>query len=248
MWLTCDCSHACTYPLVLIVHTLTYTPHTHTHTHLTPSHMHMHLIHTPRTHIHMHRPVSRTTVDTVKQLYWFLNSTVLRVSNRDSHGLEQLVLTYAQSVSTLVATLKNRELTKVLAFDSLLRVLRLVQPPPMEDCRNILYVHRWKITCLYQPLRYVIVFTHPFHLSAAAQHSVQFVYLHLNTSFVSGHFRSHPCSIALLRSMCQYAQASSHCTDETFTAEKLVEVLPFLQQNLNSPSSSVRLCEDSFCL
>jgi len=115
--------------------------------------MHMHHTHTPHTHIHMHRPVSRTTVDTVKQLYWFLNSTVLRVSNRDSHGLEQLVLTYAQSVSTLVATLKDRELTKVLAFDSLLRVLRLVQPPPMEDCRNILYVHHWKITCLYQPLR-----------------------------------------------------------------------------------------------
>jgi len=41
--------------------------------------------------------------------------------------------------------------------------------------------------------------------------------------------------------MCQYAEASSHCTDETFTAEKLVEVLPFLQQNLSSPSSSVRL-------
>lgn len=131
MWLTCDCSHACTYPLVLIVHTLTYT-----HTHTCTSHPHTctytHHTHTPCTHIHMHRPVSRTTVDTVKQLYWFLNSTVLRVSNKDSRGLEQLVLTYAQSVSTLVATLKDRELTKVLAFDSLLRVLRLVQPPPME--------------------------------------------------------------------------------------------------------------------
>lgn len=184
----CDCSHACTYPLVLIVHTLTHThlalTHTSlTHTHLTPSHMHMHHTHTPRTHIHMHRPVSRTTVDTVKQLCWFLNSTVLRVSNRDSHGLEQLVLTYAQSVSTLVAILKDTELTKAVAFDSLLRVLRLVQPPPMEDCHNILYVHRWKITCLYQPLRYIIVFTHPLHLSTAAQHSVQFANLHLKHIF-----------------------------------------------------------------
>ena len=73
-----------------------------------------------------------TTVDTVKQLYSFLSDSLLRVSNGDRNGLEQLVLTYAQSVSTLVATLENRELTKVLVFDNLMTVLRSVCPP-MED-------------------------------------------------------------------------------------------------------------------
>ena len=71
----------------------------------------------------------------------------------------------------------------------------------------------------------------------------------LDTSFTRN-YRNYPSSVAVLRSVCQYAQASSRCTDETFadetfTAEKLVEVLPFLQQNLSSPSSSVRLCENS---
>ena len=81
----------------------------------------------PPPHTHTHRPVSKATTEIVKQLYTILRDTLLETnstSSGDSHHLEYLLLTLGQTVSTLVATLRDRELT-FLEFEDLMAVLRL---------------------------------------------------------------------------------------------------------------------------
>lgn len=56
--------------------------------------------------------------------------------------------------------------------------------------------------------------------------------------FTFGNYRDYPSSIPLLRSIYQYLRAN---LEETLTADKLVHVLPLLQQNLSSPSAPVCL-------
>ena len=74
---------------------------------------------------HTYRPVSEATSETVKQLYTSLREIFLETnstSHRDSR-LEHLLLTLGQTVATLVATLRDKEMT-FLELEDLMAILR----------------------------------------------------------------------------------------------------------------------------
>ena len=75
-----------------------------------------------------YRPVSEATSETVKQLYASLRDMLLETnstSHKSSHCLEHLVLTLGQTIATLVATLRDEEMT-FLELEDLMAVLRFI--------------------------------------------------------------------------------------------------------------------------
>ena len=75
-----------------------------------------------------YRPVSEATSETVKQLYASLRDMLLETnstSHKSSHCLEHLVLTLGQTIATLVATLRDEEMT-FLELEDLMTILRFI--------------------------------------------------------------------------------------------------------------------------
>ena len=74
---------------------------------------------------HTYRPVSEATSETVKQLYTSLREIFLETNSTSHRGsrLEHLLLTLGQTIATLVATLRDEEMT-FLELEDLMAILR----------------------------------------------------------------------------------------------------------------------------